>query len=200
MRREYAKTAAVRNGIVSACAATFARTGFHGVSMAQIARSAGVSHTGLLHHFPRKEDLLRAVLSRQDENMAAALELASDHDRDPAETLHRVLGTLVQRERHAGLVELGAVLTGEASVRDHPAHKHFADRYRGMRSFVANLLEELRAQGRLDSELSSEELATTVIALAEGAHLQWLYERDDRVVDVDVILHHTLAGLVPELA
>lgn len=198
MRREYAKTAAVRDGIVSACAETFARTGFHGVSMAEIARRAGVSHTGLLHHFPRKEDLLRAVLSRQDETMAAAL--ARDDDADPAATLSRVLASLVQRERNAGLVELGAVLSGEASVIDHPAHAHFTERYRGMRSFVARLLAQLRAQGRLDSELPPAELAASLIALAEGLHLQWLYERDDRAVDVDVILRRTLAGLVPELA
>lgn len=196
MRREYAKTAAVRSGIVSACAETFARTGFHGVSMAQIARSAGVSHTGLLHHFPRKEDLLRAVLSRQDENMAAALELAREHDDDPAETLRRVLGSLVQRERHAGLVELSAVLSGEASVLDHPAHEHFAERYRGMRSFLTRLLTRLQVEDRLRGDLTPAQLAASLIALAEGLHLQWLYQRD---VDVDAIMRSALSTLVPEL-
>jgi AcrR family transcriptional regulator len=44
--------------------------------MAEIARRAGISHTGLLHHFPSKDELLTAVLALQDDRSG---EYLADH-------------------------------------------------------------------------------------------------------------------------
>ncbi|PIM65795.1 TetR family transcriptional regulator, partial [Streptomyces sp. JV178] len=44
----------------------FARWGFHASSLARIAKDAGITQGGLLHHFPSKEDLLLHVLERAD--------------------------------------------------------------------------------------------------------------------------------------
>jgi len=200
MPREYAKTAGVRRTIVIACAAAFGESGFHGASMAEIARRAGISHTGLLHHFPRKENLLTAVLELQDERSARFLQ---EHgtlgpERDPVIVLRGMVRTLVERDRHAGLVELGAVLTGEAAASAHPAHDHFARRYADIRRFLSRLYVRLQAEGRLAGEVSPDELAAATIALSEGLHLQWLYSSDRRP-DVDTVLIAVLGSFVPEL-
>ena len=200
MPREYAKTAGVRRTIVIACAAAFGESGFHGASMAEIARRAGISHTGLLHHFPRKENLLTAVLELQDERSASFLQ---EHDtfgpeHDPVIVLRGMVRTLVERDRHAGLVELGAVLTGEAAASAHPAHDHFARRYADIRRFLSRLYVRLQAEGRLAGEVSPDELAAATIALSEGLHLQWLYSGDRRP-DVDTVLIAVLGSFVPEL-
>ena len=50
-RGQYAKTAAVRQRIIESCVDAFSQTGFHGATMKDIARRAGISQTGLLHHF-----------------------------------------------------------------------------------------------------------------------------------------------------
>jgi len=73
-RGPYAKSVEVKRGILEACIAAFGSGGFHGASMAEIARRAGISHTGLLYHFPQKEALLTAVLEMQDQRAAAYLE------------------------------------------------------------------------------------------------------------------------------
>jgi AcrR family transcriptional regulator len=56
-----------REQVVAAGLAVFAASGFHGGSVREIARRAGLSQAGLLHHFPSKEHLLRAVLAWRDE-------------------------------------------------------------------------------------------------------------------------------------
>lgn len=200
MARTYAKTAAVRQSIVAACASAFGETGFHGASMAEIARRAGVSHTGLLHHFPRKEDLLTAVLILQDERSATYLH---EHgtlglDSDPVDVLRGMVDTLVARDRHAGLVELSAVLTGEATPSTHPAHDHFVRRYDDIRRFLRRQFQRLHDDGRLAGDASPDQLAAATIALTEGLHLQWLYSAD-REFDVDSVLRATLGSFVPEL-
>jgi len=175
---EYAKTAAVKAGIIDACLSAFGEAGFHGVSMSEVARRAGISYTGLTHHFPRKEDLLTAVLERQDVRAAEFLRV---HDAeaagvDPLELLRGVTGSLEHREEPHGLAELTAVLTGEATATGHPAHAHFRERYARMRSFITRLFTRLQAQGRLASPAPAEQQANTLIALVDGLRLQWLYE------------------------
>src|SRR5512135_571875 len=54
----------------------FGQYGYHGARLADIAKAAGVTEPGLLHHFPSKEHLLMEVLAERDR---------IDHERyDPA--------------------------------------------------------------------------------------------------------------------
>lgn len=196
---QYAKTAAVRRGILDACLTIFGESGFHGASMAEIARRAGISHTGLLHHFPRKEDLLTAVLELQDERSADYLtrNSALDTDTDPLDALRGMATTLIERDQRVGLVELNAVLTGEATAPAHPAHDYFATRYRNIRSFMTRLFTRLGDEGRLSTGLPPEHLAALTIAATDGLHTQWLFDRS--AVDVDACVAELMAAFVPEL-
>lgn len=197
---QYAKTAEVRRGILDACLSAFGETGFYGASMAEIARRAGISHTGLLHHFPRKEDLLTAVLDLRDEQSADFLRAhdALASDADPLDVLRGMAATLMDRDRSVGLVELSAVLTGEATATAHPAHDHFTDRYRNVRAFMTRLFVRLEEQGRLATSLPPESLAALLIGALDGLHIQWLFDRAE--IDVDAVVQGFLATLIPELA
>lgn len=196
---QYAKTAAVRRGIIDACLTIFSESGFHGSSMAEIARRAGISHTGLLHHFPRKEDLLMAVLELQDERSADYLtrNAVLSVDADPLDVLRGMAATLIERDQRVGLVELSAVLTGEATATGHPAHDYFATRYRNIRSFMTRLFTRLGEEGRLSTHLPPTHLAALTIAATDGLHTQWLFDRP--AVDVDACVAELMAAFVPEL-
>lgn len=193
---QYAKTAEVRRSIVDACLAAFGESGFHGASMAEISRRAGISHTGLLHHFPRKENLLTAVLDRQDQHSAEFLRVHDvlDEEADPLEVLYGLTTTLIARDQQIGLVELGAVLTGEATAPGHPAHGYFRRRYRNVRSFMTRLFLRLERDGRVRSPLPADALASLLIAVMDGLHTQWLFDRD--AVDVDRAVSEFLATIV----
>jgi AcrR family transcriptional regulator len=199
MARQYAKSAAVQRTILEACSAAFGESGFHGVSMAEIARRAGISHTGLLHHFPRKEALLTAILALQDERTAEQMhERGRSADRDPVDVLREMVVSLMDEEPEVGIVELSAVLSGEATSLSHPAHAYFQGRYRNIRRYVGRQFARLAEEGRLASTQDAEHLAALLIASVEGLHQQWLYERD-ATVPIAAIVEGLLAALIPEL-
>ena len=164
--------------------------------MAEIARQCGISHTGLLHHFPRKEDLLTAVLELQDRRGERYLRENGtlSPGSDPLVILHGLIATLVERDNHTGLVELSATLVGEATTQGHSAHGYFAGRYRDIRSFLTRLFQALSDANRLTSELSPSHLAALTIAATDGLNIQWLYARDE--IDVNAIVKGFLATIV----
>ena len=67
-----------REQVLSAAAALFAEQGYRATSMVAVAEQAGLSQTGLLHHFPSKELLLAGVLQRRDEQDMAAMGAEQD--------------------------------------------------------------------------------------------------------------------------
>jgi AcrR family transcriptional regulator len=62
-----------REAIIGGAASAFARAGYSGTSMADISRSAGVSHLIVYRHFESKEVLYEAVLERALDGLDAAL-------------------------------------------------------------------------------------------------------------------------------
>ncbi|MFH7416982.1 TetR/AcrR family transcriptional regulator, partial [Pseudomonas syringae group genomosp. 7] len=52
--------------IIQAAMTDFARDGYAGASLTNIAKVAGLSQVGLLHHFPSKQVLLQSVLEHRD--------------------------------------------------------------------------------------------------------------------------------------
>ena len=64
--RGYAKGRAKREEILQAAVVLFGEVGFHAASQRELASRVGMSHPGLLHHFPTKVALLEAVLDYRD--------------------------------------------------------------------------------------------------------------------------------------
>lgn len=199
-RGPYAKSAKMQRQILDACVLAFGSSGFHGVSMAEIARRAGISYTGMLHHFPNKEALLTAVLTLQDAHAARFLENHGHlDDSDPVGIIRGLLETIVDRRERVGLVELSVVLNAEAVADDHPAHDHFRDRYVTVRSFLTRQYRALHDQGRMLPGISPAQLSIITVAVMEGLQVQWLYDASDGDVDVDAILLAALGAFIPEL-
>ncbi|WP_405876513.1 MULTISPECIES: TetR/AcrR family transcriptional regulator [unclassified Streptomyces] len=199
-RGPYAKSAEVRRRILEACVDAFGETGFHGATMKDIAKRADISHTGLLHHFARKEDLLIAVLELCDERSADFLKSADaiDPAEHPVEALRGMLTVVVGSELQPGIMELHSVLSGEATSPEHPAHTYFAQRYRSVRRFYTEAYTALAARGELRSAVAPEALAATTLALINGLQVQWLFDRES--IKVESAIRDFLVSVVPGLA
>ncbi|MEV5827616.1 TetR/AcrR family transcriptional regulator [Spirillospora sp. NPDC052242] len=198
-RGPYAKSAAIRRRVLEACVDAFAQTGFYGATMKDVAKRAGISYTGLLHHFPRKEDLLLAVLEFRGERSAGLLAAAGGRDPagEPLQALRGMLAVAADNAHSPGLLELHCVISGEATSPHHPAHAYYADRYGRLRRFFTAAFTALDERGELHSRLPPETLATMTIALLNGLQAQWLYDRE--TVDVQDGLRAFLASVVPAL-
>ncbi|MFT4226135.1 TetR/AcrR family transcriptional regulator [Micropruina sp.] len=174
----YASGRLRRERIITAATELFARVGYRHATILELAEAAGISRTGLLHHFGSKEALLKAVLERRDAEDAARFAGA-----DTDETGLEALATLVELARHNAerphLVALFAVLSAEASDPDHPAHEYFVDRYRGTVADVAASLTRAKASGLLAPDVDPAGQARTLVALMDGLQVQWLLSPAD---------------------
>jgi AcrR family transcriptional regulator len=91
-----------RSRIVEAARGAFARAGFRGTSMEQVAAEAGISPATIYWYFPSKEELAAEVL-RQAGPTLLAEQLGSYHgDEPPSPVLRRFARAVLERGRAGG--------------------------------------------------------------------------------------------------
>lgn len=72
-----------RAEIISAAITLFAAHGYRGTSLAAVAQAAGISQSGLLHHFRSKEVLLTEVLAELDQQTLESAEVDHEYESRP---------------------------------------------------------------------------------------------------------------------
>jgi AcrR family transcriptional regulator len=179
-RGPYAKTAARRTAIVRAALDSFAEHGYERSSLRDIARRAGMTHAGLLHHFRDKNELLAAALTQRDAQDAERSTAAAAAGLSPADRLTQVL---VHNLQSPELVRTWAVLSAAASSPDHPAHAYFTERYEQVRAAAAADLRQAHG-GTVGAGLDAQSAATLILAILDGLQLQWLLNPQLDVVAV----------------
>ncbi|MYY05812.1 TetR/AcrR family transcriptional regulator [Streptomyces sp. ATexAB-D23] len=170
-RRGYAKGRAKREEILDQAMAMFGEAGYRGASLRVIANRCGISHPGLLHHFPTKESLLLAVLEHRDAVDGEWLEAGRPTGVD---RLRRLVDLAALNAQRRGIVELFCVLSAEATSADHPAHAYFVERYRTSVLTTRVSYTEARDKGVLREGITPGEAAQQLIALMDGLQTQWL--------------------------
>jgi AcrR family transcriptional regulator len=172
----YAKGRRRREQILAAAAAVYAEAGFDGASLREIAKRAGISHTGLLHHFPNRETLLAAVLEERDRRDA---ERGEPHLGAGAGALRELVELAGHNQRHPGIVELYVRMAAEAVAVEHPAHAYFTGHYRAARGYARASFAALAEAGELREGTDPDTAAVMFIALMDGLQVQWLTNPDE---------------------
>ncbi len=151
----------------------FGQNGYHGAKLADIAKAAGVTEPGLLHHFPSKAHLLMEVLAERDRIDRERFDPVLHEELKAPLTL---LTDLVKyNESVPGLVQLFTVLVAESIDEGHPAHEFFTRRYRNLQEQTTGVLREAQRRGEIRDDLPAEDLAVLVYAMMDGLQVQWLY-------------------------
>lgn len=172
--RGYAKGRATRQDIIDRALGAFGEAGYRGSSLREIAAGCGISHPGLIYHFPTKASLLLAVLEHRDAVDDAWL---SPEATTGAQTLRRLIELVALNAGRRGIVELFAVLSAEATATNHPAHAYFVRRYSNAVSSATRAYRELQAQGLLREEVDPTAAGPQFVALMDGLQVQWLHDR-----------------------
>ncbi|MEY4425657.1 MAG: hypothetical protein RJB56_1284 [Actinomycetota bacterium] len=173
-RGNYQVTEARRESILVSAFNVFAKSGFRGGSLKQVAELEGISEAGILHHFKSKSALLIAVLEYRDSLTQNTF--LSDMQISGTEFIDHWLGLIKYNMDNQGIVELFCILSAEATSEDHPAHAYFKNRYEYVTGLTARYFEVLRDEGMLRARLESVDLAKTLIALSDGLQVQWLLD------------------------
>ncbi|MDW4904015.1 helix-turn-helix domain-containing protein [Streptomyces sp. ADMS] len=183
------ETTARREEILGAALEVFAERGYRRSSIDAVAERAGLTRQGVLHYFPSKKRLLRALLQRR-EDLARAHLAAGHADKDLPS---RVAEVVAYDHRNAGLVQIHSVLVAEGIVRDDPAHGFFRDHYRSIQDNTVAHLTEIYGD-RLPSGLTPRAAASALVAMLDGMQLQWLL--DDERSDYPEIMRDVMTLLI----
>ncbi|MER5756343.1 helix-turn-helix domain-containing protein [Streptomyces sp. NPDC002088] len=172
-RRPYATLLAKgeerRQRILTVAQRLLTRNGWRGITLAQIAREAGVSTAGLLHHFESKEQLLHAVLDARDASDEAYRERSDD-------VLEQIESRAERFRRTPELVSMFAVLLIENLDPDAPLHDRFFTRYRAAVDAVAEFIRQGQRAGRYRTDLDPAVKAVEIVAFLHGMETSWLLD------------------------
>lgn len=86
-----------RETIVDAAAKLIADHGFHGASMAQIAKACGMTKPLLYHYFPAKEDVLLAIMEDHVDDLYRTAQKIAQSAAKPAQKLQKLTREFMAR-------------------------------------------------------------------------------------------------------
>ncbi len=151
--------------IVDAATRVFAEHGYRSGTVQMIAKEAGLSQAGLIHHFATKEAILMAVLGHRDADDRDVSLPASEEGVSVVEVYRRVLKKNAERSE---MMRFFAVLSAEALAPDHPAHAYFQQRFEDTANATEAIVVRNQAAGLVRSDLSARTIAELVISVAHG--------------------------------
>jgi len=128
-----------RDAILTAAARLYARRGFQGASVADLAKACKSSKSLIYHYFPSKEDILYAVMATHLDALVAAAEAATRSG--GAEAKLRAL-TLAFMRLYVGAQDRHKVLLNEL---DNLAARPRAELIARQRTIIATVEELIRA-------------------------------------------------------
>ncbi|MGH3237313.1 MAG: TetR family transcriptional regulator [Streptosporangiaceae bacterium] len=159
--------AETRERLLRAAADVFARRGYDGTRVADIATAADVSNGALYAHFGSKAELLVAALRAHGRRLLAEV-LAADPGRPITDLLLLVGRRLPRRRDGRGYLIVEALV---AARRDEDVARPMRD-YVGERAdSIAELVRAAQAGGEIDPALSPGALAHFCFLLAMGSAL-----------------------------
>jgi AcrR family transcriptional regulator len=166
--------AKTRERLLAAARSVFARNGFHGASVEEIASAAGFSTGALYSNFDGKEDLFLVLMEREIEAHAREI---TEAVRERASMSERATGgarqwmTMIEREPEVVLLFMEFWAYG---VRDAQVRPKVAARFAQMREVLTRLIADGVRDFDLELELPAEQLALAIDALADGIARQKL--------------------------
>ena len=154
-----------------------ARNGWRNTSLAQIAKAAGVSPAGLLHHFESKEQLLNAVLDARDND--------DDEHADRTGDLVTEICKVAERfNRAPELVGTFTVLLIENIAPDAPLHDRLVRRQQAAVDIVAELIGRAQRKGIYRNDFDPAIKAVEILAFTNGMETAWLLDPSIPLTDV----------------
>jgi AcrR family transcriptional regulator len=166
-----------RQRILDVAQRLLTRNGWRATTLGQIAREAGVSSAGLLHHFESKEQLLLAVLEARD----TYDDVNADTGGDVIEQVERIPARFRQAPE---LIGTFIVLLIENLDPGAPLHDRLLDRYRSAIDIVAEGIRRGQRGGAYRTDIDPVVKAVEIVAFMNGMETSWLLDPSIPLADV----------------
>lgn len=161
--------------LLQAALALFADKGYEGTSVRDIARSVGLSESGLYAHFSGKRAIFDAVFARLGPLSAiAALDDLEDPDGDPPAVVRSLVARVMTDWSAPAARQLISLMSHDDMLHEAALRDGIAASLGGL----AGLFERWMTEGRLDAGLGApHDLAYALIAPVAMARVLWLHDR-----------------------
>jgi len=173
------KKAQTRERLIEAAARVFARKGFAGTSVDEVAEAAGVTKGAVYSNFDSKEDLVRAVLDeRLERRLREIPDSVPPEHRTVAEdavAASEQFRSVLDEERDALLLAFEFTIY---AARNPEFRDDFIAYHRRARSDIAPVIEERIRAGGNELSVPSEQLAAIFNAIGNGVALERLMDPD----------------------
>ena len=175
-RGPYQSGLARREAILDAAVDLLAEVGYHGMSLRDVARHVGISHPGVIYHFPSKEALLMSVVQRYETQVGFDLDNLEKLDALPV--LDTLLEVTSRLNENPMIIEVECMMMVEASSEIHPAHDHYMRRSERLLSVLKRVWSRLQQDGKVAATEDPTHLAEIHAAVYNGIMIHWLYDRE----------------------
>ncbi|WP_427118165.1 TetR/AcrR family transcriptional regulator [Pseudarthrobacter scleromae] len=179
VRGPYAKSRERKAAITAASLQLVIERGHENVSTAEVARSAGITESSLLYHFPTRDELLVATLTAADPILMAN-EVDVGAIADPVEVLRSVVS---QGMGEPNRLRLFTEMLARASDPTHPAHQYITEHHRLSLAYAAKLLRIRQDNGLAHPDVDPDRFGREIVAIWDGLQAQWLVNRDFDLAD-----------------
>ncbi len=183
----------MRGRIVDAAADLIFERGIAEVSLSDIQQKSGTSKSQLYHYFDDKNDLLRAVIERQERDVLArhrvVFESLNDWD-DWQRWRDAIVEYQASRDCRGGC-PLGSLASGLAEL-DDDARDRLSDAFEGWVRIIAAGVARMIERGDIRADVDAEALAIGVLASLQGGLLMAETARSTRPLEIalDAALAH----------
>jgi AcrR family transcriptional regulator len=164
-----------RRQILDAAVRVFARQGFHGCRVSDIADEAGVAYGLVYHYFRSKEEVLDTLfLERWDVLVATIDEVAAREDMAPRDQLHAIASFIVDSYRHdpdlMKVIIVEVTRAANSFGRTHLAK--ISEAYDG----IAGIVERAQARGIFKSDVTPQYGAMAFYGAMEQVLTAWIFD------------------------
>lgn len=179
--RRTRRSARTRERILEAAVEVFARRGFHGARVADIAEQAGIAYGLVYHHFKNKDEILAAVFT---ERWARYLSYMAELQARPAPFRER-LGRLVHFwiEAYRSEPHLMTVMINEITRSYEFIDSHDVGAVLVAFDAVEALVESARQSGEIRADVDARLVAYAILGCAEmvlSGYVMGTLRRPDR--------------------
>ena len=166
-----------RKKILEAAERLFARHGFDGTSVDDVAEAAGYSKGAVYYNFESKDELFEALVEQEIGGLVASLEGALADAHTIEEKLAAAQRVLTERERHKHGGRLEFEVLSQA-MRDAKLRRIVGKAYERMRTAVASLIDQQFAEAGACPPMPANDLAIAIIAGSLGHGLMEALDPD----------------------
>jgi TetR/AcrR family transcriptional regulator, fatty acid metabolism regulator protein len=174
MAAEPAQAAAdKRRQILDAAVRVFARRGFNGCRVSDIADEAGVAYGLVYHYFRSKDEVLDTLFLERWNVMLAVIRELDGEDMSPREKLSAITAFIVDSYRHDP--DLMKVIIVEVTRAANSFGAKHLDKIREAYGLIADIVDDAQQSGKFRSDVAPTFAALAFYGAIEQVLTGWIF-------------------------